>query len=131
MKRLYRAVFISLVAVSALITGCKNDDDVKMAKESQMTGLAAPIALQPDTTIIVLKDYFLDPHKIDSVKPDGALRFSFSSDTSKLILVPVQKPLPAISLVTVWVKGFAYSLLVERSPKIWKRIVIFLSGPVG
>ena len=122
MKRLPWIGSIPLLAAIMTFSGCSNNEDVPVSKEIQMIGLAAPVRLQVDSTILELKDYFLDPRKIDSVKMNGSLGFYISKDSTKLIIVPGRTIIPVLSTMTVWVKGYSYSFLLERSPKIWQRI---------
>jgi cyclomaltodextrinase / maltogenic alpha-amylase / neopullulanase len=122
MNRLQLIAGLALFLTMMMISSCKNNEDFPVAKERQMVGMAAPIRLQTDSTVIELKDYFLDPRKIDSVQIVGSLKSSISGDSSKLIIVTGTKTIPFLSLMTVWVKGYSYSFLLERSPRMWKRI---------
>ncbi len=88
MKRLPWIGSIPLLAAIMTFSGCSNNEDVPVSKETRIIGLAAPVRLQADSTILELKDYFLDPRKIDSVKMNGSLLFSISRDSTKLIIVP-------------------------------------------
>ena len=49
--------------------------------QSDIVGLASPIQLQPDSTVIFVSDYFPFQSQIDSVKvADGLTLNSFSND---------------------------------------------------
>ncbi len=118
----------SCVALVWLLQACGKNDDLSTPKESLITGLAAPIVLQPDSTIIALQDFFDNPKAIDSIFMDERLDFRITNDSSQLIITPNEKNIPKLSLMTVWADGFSYTLILEKSPKVW---VHFSFDPKG
>ncbi|MCX6252302.1 MAG: alpha-amylase family glycosyl hydrolase [Bacteroidetes bacterium] len=111
-----------LILFATALFACTNNEDLPVPKESQSTGLAAPLMLQPDSTMIQLQDYFLDPKKIDSVRIDPSLNFAISPDSAKMVITVGQKSTPKMSVMNVWIKGYSYTILLEKSRKIWQRI---------
>lgn len=111
----------SFTALLLLIfSGCGNNDDILYPKEPEMLNVAAPIQLQSDSTFIVLQDYFRTPNAIDSIKVDKNLQFSVSADSTLLTIVPVGKAIPRLSELKVWINGFPFSIVLEKSLKIWQ-----------
>jgi cyclomaltodextrinase len=117
--------FLSLIASVALLflASCTNRNDVPVADEPEIIALAAPVTLQPDSTFLVLNDYFRHPNAIDSVRTDPSLGFIISADSSTLTLFPASRNIPKLSVMDVWAGGYKYSLLVRKSPKLWYRFV--------
>jgi cyclomaltodextrinase / maltogenic alpha-amylase / neopullulanase len=105
-----------------LFQGCSNREDMAVPEEPEITGIAAPIVLQTDSTYIQLQDYFRHPKTIDSVFLDKSLGYIFSPDSLMLTLFVKDKSLPKLSEMRVWIDGFAYSVLLKKSPKIWQHM---------
>lgn len=90
-----------------LATGCSKNTST--AKDSKLFGLASPILLVGDTTVVVIADYFEIPIKIDSVVSDDVL--AISMDTVNIYLVSKnEKPL---SNLIIYAEGIPYSILVK------------------
>ncbi len=66
------------------VWGCSSSYDVEYGNE--IVGLGSPIVLEYDSTRIVLKDFFINPDKLDSVKVPVGLTYSFSDDRMLLTL---------------------------------------------
>jgi cyclomaltodextrinase / maltogenic alpha-amylase / neopullulanase len=115
--------FLLIIAAAALaaITACTNRNDLAVPDEPEIISVAAPVTLQPDSTRLVLQDYFRHPGAIDSVKLDPSLGFRISADSTALTLFAVSRSVPRLSAMDVWAGGFRYTLLIRKSPKIWYR----------
>lgn len=109
------------VVILAGITACTNRNDVKIPDQPEIVGIVAPITLQPDTTHVLLQDYFLHPDAIDSVTTDPSIGFRISADSTDLTLFAVSKTMPKLSVMKAYADGFCYSILVRKSPKVWHR----------
>ena len=59
------------VSVFILASGCSKNTSTP--EDSKLFGLASPIQLVGDTTVVVIADYFESPVKIDSVVSDDAI----------------------------------------------------------
>ncbi|MCX6243214.1 MAG: alpha-amylase family glycosyl hydrolase [Bacteroidetes bacterium] len=114
--------FLLIVAAVVLTSSCKNKNDISVPDKPEITGIATPVILQPDSTVIELSDYFLHPKSIDSIMPDKGFTYRLSADSLKLTLQASGKSIPRLSVMKVWVDGYCYSLLLEKSRKIWQRI---------
>lgn len=135
--------FLNLAAVSVLLffAACTDRNDVPMAGEPEILAVASPITLQPDSTFIVLNDYFRHPNSIDSVRTDASLGVLISADSTMLTIYAVSKSIPKLSVMEVWAGGYKYSLLIRKSPKLWYRFVfdpkekkydkVFLAGDMN
>jgi len=97
---------------------CKSNDDIPLSKEPQMLKISAPILVSPDSTVIVLADYFLRPKAIDSLEIDKSLGATISSDSVEMVIRPKDRDFPRLSVLKIWSGGFPYSLLLERSAKM-------------
>ena len=59
-------------------------------------GLAEPVQLELDTTIVMLEDYFIDVSKIKSVEAPGCFEFGLSNDKKKLYLIIIKDNVPEL-----------------------------------
>jgi cyclomaltodextrinase / maltogenic alpha-amylase / neopullulanase len=112
---------ILLIGIS-LLPGCSNQEDVKVSDAPEITGIAIPVVMQPDSTTLTLGDYFLHPKSIDSIFTDKNLKWKISPDSTELTLIAEGKSVPRLSVMKVWIKGYCYSLLLEKTRKIWQRV---------
>ncbi len=112
----------AFIAVAFLLFSCTSRDDIKVDKNPQTAGILAPVVLQPDSTVLVLKDYFLDPKKIDSIKMDPSLTFIISPDSTLLVISHAKKQIPKLSGMTAWIDGYPYTMLLKKSRKMWQHI---------
>ncbi|MCX6247836.1 MAG: alpha-amylase family glycosyl hydrolase [Bacteroidetes bacterium] len=123
-KSLHIIAGILFLAGLAVLQGCTSHQNIKITDKPEITGVAIPVIMQPDSTVLVLGDYFLHPKSIDSVFTDKSISWRISPDTSELTLTPEGKTgtVPRVSVMKVWIDGFCYSLLLEKSRKIWQHI---------
>ncbi|MCK9616855.1 MAG: alpha-amylase family glycosyl hydrolase [Lentimicrobiaceae bacterium] len=90
----------------------------KFPAKSDIFGLASPIPLQTGLTVVPAEDYFTDYSIIDSITTGNSyLGVGFTGDKRSFLFFPLDKTAP-LNEVKVWVKGFSYSLLVKKSPKL-------------
>ena len=114
---------ILFLLLFALLQGCSNHEDIAVPKEPEIVSIATPIVLQTDSTFIQLQDFFVHPNHIDSVFTDKNLGFRISPDSLLLTLFVKDKSFPKLSEMRVWIDGYAYSILLKKSPKIWQHMV--------
>jgi len=111
--------FLIFLASASLIQSCGSGTDIPVSKEPQMLKLAAPITVNTtDSTVLEMGDYFLYPKKIDSFYTDRSLSLHITADSSKMVIKPAGSSIPWLGGLTVWSKGYSYSLLLARSMKI-------------
>ncbi|MCX6266609.1 MAG: alpha-amylase family glycosyl hydrolase [Bacteroidetes bacterium] len=111
-------LLIIATGLALTLWSCSSNDDFPVAKEPQMIKLSAPILINADSTVIQLADYLLKPTLIDSLELDKSLRSAISADSTQLVIKPVNRDFPKLSTLKIWSKGFAYSLLLEKSTKL-------------
>ena len=121
MKKLIMLAFIS----SIFSFGCnKNTEkDFKIAEESEIYGIATPIRLNIDETVVYLADFFTDVSKIDSIRCDKNISFQHTDDFAKITLKIVSDSLPKLSILNVFADGYKYSLLLKKSTKIKQEFI--------
>ena len=109
--------FFSITVGAALIFGCspKAPKVVELALENPLIGLASPIRLQLDTTVVNLQDYFLNTDSIKDIRISSNMTFTFSAD-KKLIYV-VGTPTTKLGSVTINYSGIEYSIPFFASKK--------------
>jgi cyclomaltodextrinase / maltogenic alpha-amylase / neopullulanase len=113
-----RHLLICAIALSILaFHSCRPTPEAIFPKGDDIFGLASPVKLQQDTTLVYLTDYFLSASigNIDSVTGSEQLRFSLADDRKTLQIVSRSRHVPHISEMKVWLNGTPYSILVERS----------------
>jgi glycosidase len=121
-KNLSFIIGILFLSCIALLSGCGNREDINVPDKPEITGISNPVVLQPDSTTIILGDYFLHPKLIDSIFTDKRLSWRISHDSTELTLIQQAKSVPRLSVMKVWIRGYSYSLLLEKSRKIWQHI---------
>ncbi len=115
--KIYQIPFIAAGLLLSLWS-CTSNDDLPLAKEPQMIKLSAPILIHADSTVIELADYLVKPTWIDSLELDKSLTATISPDSVQLVIKPADRDFPKLSVLKIWSKGFAYSLLLEKSTKL-------------
>ena len=107
-----------LLALAGLIglSCCQTRPESIFPEGNHIFGLASPVKLQGDTSLVLLGDYFLSDAltRIDSVTGATQLRFLLSDDGSNVRVISASRYVPHLSEMHVWIDGFAYSLFVER-----------------
>lgn len=119
-KKLNFITVIIFLFCIALLQGCVHVEDIKIPDKPEITGVAIPVVMQPDSTTIILGDYFLHPKLIDSIFLDKSISWRISSDSTELTLIQREKAVPRLSVMKVWIGGYCYSLLLEKSRKLWQ-----------
>jgi len=119
---------VTSIVVSGLWQGCSSREDMEIPEEPQMTGIAAPLLLAPDSTVIELSDYFRNPKAIDSVFVNENLDYHLSADSMQMIITVRERNLPKLSVLTAWADGYPYTLLLQKSPRIWIHISVDIKG---
>ncbi|MEA3451863.1 MAG: hypothetical protein U9Q83_08160, partial [Bacteroidota bacterium] len=94
-------ILMLILLASIFSFSCKIDKKktVEIPEKSEIFGLATPIDLGIDSSIIYLNDFFDDVDKIDSVDCDKNLSYSFSDDKTKLFLKVESDSLAKLSVL--------------------------------
>jgi glycosidase len=110
MKKLL--LFTAIIA----LTACKNKTET-VSPVADVVGLCSPIQLQPDSTVVVLTDYFLQPERLDSFHLPVELRWKYApDDASKLIIAGNTQR--AYSIFTAWSGGQQFEIPLKQSTRV-------------
>jgi hypothetical protein len=117
---------ISLIPLSILfifLWSCDNNDkseveEFKLPNFNAIYGLASPIQLETDSTIIRIKDFIPEDIEITNITVHEALKHSFSADSSLLYLKIVSDDLPKLSFLDIELGWHIESILLKKSNKI-------------
>lgn len=101
------------VMIFMVFTGCKNVVEFKLPVESLIVGLASPIHLNPDTTVVVVSDYFPTQPKIDSITATQGVTVLQSEEIVRLVVVGAC--FPQMGVLSFYVNGYKYDVLLLRS----------------
>lgn len=107
-----------LMGLATLLWSCGSNDDIKVSTEPQMLKLTAPVILNTDSTVIELADYLRNPGQIDSLEIDPSLQATISTDSTQMVIRPMDRDFPRLSILTLWSKGYSYSLVLEKTTKV-------------
>ncbi|HAN77965.1 MAG TPA: hypothetical protein DCQ31_09420, partial [Bacteroidales bacterium] len=109
-------LFTVFVAFLLVFAACKNENNLDFPDKSAIVGLASPIQLTIDTTLVYLTDYFIEPSVIDSVKTEF-YSLQLSSDKKTLKIYGEKTDSPLLSELQVYSKGFPYAILLKKNLK--------------
>jgi len=115
-NKMKKATYLLLII---LLAGCTSLQ-IETHQSKDVVGLASPVQLNNDKTIILLEDYFMDVSIIDSVKLNGE-RISISETNKKIIINP-KESFPKLMVLEVFINGIPYHILCKKSEKINKTI---------
>lgn len=113
--RIFRILFVFSIA-AFLFQGCSNLTIKDYPDQPEIFGLASLIKLSPDTTLVLLTDFFPASPKADSAFLN-AEPVAYNEKFKSLVIPPRPDQWPQISVLTVWVNGFNYAIPVKKSSK--------------
>src|SRR5690606_14674291 len=97
---------------------CKDkSQSIPTGTDNLITGLASPVALNPDTTELLLADYFDAVENLDSFQGPENLNISGSLADGSLKLITQEGLLP-LSILSFFSKGMKYDILLKKSAKV-------------
>lgn len=85
--------------------------------QSEIFGLASPIQLNIDTTIVYLEDYFTDVSAIQRIEIPEFLTQQLSADKKTLTLINNKTEVPFLSELKITTAQNTYSILLRKSKK--------------
>ncbi|MGB4204982.1 MAG: alpha-amylase family glycosyl hydrolase [Bacteroidales bacterium] len=109
--------FYLIIALLLTFSACTTKHGNHFPSQSQIPGLATLVKLSGSQSVLNLQDYFIDPSLIDSVSGDDAFSFHLDKEKSELVITAQTDAIPILSEMKVWVEGYKYSLLLEKSSK--------------
>ncbi|MBU6325968.1 MAG: hypothetical protein KJS92_10810, partial [Bacteroidetes bacterium] len=116
MKSLLRLSFLSLTA----FFGCTFHRSAKVPAEPLFKSLTSVVNLQPMPTVLYLNDFVAEVRKLDSLTCSAGYRVSWlpGADTA---LLAADSMAPAMGVLNLWSKGYAYAVPLRKSKKSWQR----------
>ncbi len=90
---------------------------INAKSQTEIFGLATPIQLGIDTTVVYLEDYFTDVNHISKISQPDFLKQELSQDKKLLTLISVKQEIPYLSEVKITAGGEEYSILLRKSKK--------------
>ncbi len=110
---------ILFISVAFLLASCGAREIIPhYDKKSEIHGLATPIQLAGEETIVILEDFFMNVNRIDSVVAPQCFEVFLSPDKETLKLSAANDDIPRLSELKVWIGGTGYSLLIRKSRKL-------------
>ncbi len=108
----------SLLAISLVIlmSHCTRIEDLKVHRTTDIVGLATPVRLQYDSTVVYLRDYFSDVSAIDSVFVNNN-RMTIQSEDHTFTYYSNSSDPPMMEM-NVWIDSLPYSIPVLGSRKM-------------
>ena len=108
--------YILAILVSGVFLACNSNGvkrEFKLSTSEELPGLASPIQLGYDSTVVMLSDYFLNPEKIESVQVPDELNI-FWDDTAHLLFIQgnIEK---GMAEATFSIQGIDYSIPIKQS----------------
>jgi len=85
--------------------------------KSEIVGIATPVTLNPDSTVIFLEDYFADVSLIDSVVSEKCFSANLAKDKKQVCIINKDN-VPALSELKIWIGKTNYSLLLKKSERL-------------
>ncbi len=114
MRLIYYLIFAAVILVS-----CQRQQSLEYnVDDSVSVGLNTLTTLSAETGNIIVRDFILDPSKVDSVTSnDPALDLQLSARNANLHY-SINKGLKQMAVVNFWIGGLPYSVPVRKSDKI-------------
>jgi glycosidase len=107
------------IAVAFLLASCGAREIIPhYDKKSEIQGLATPIQLSGEETLVILEDYFMNISRIDSVIAPQCFEVILSPDNETVKISAANDEIPRLSELKVWIEETGYSLLTRKSRKL-------------
>lgn len=116
-KRLSCRFFAASMLMSLILLASACSKGSSKHAHVLVRGLNTPVALQVDTTMLFVRDYVLDPSKLEKISFDNALlEAKLTEDKQTIVIVPKDN-MPALANLTLHVEGTTHSILLKKSNK--------------
>lgn len=123
----HRVLLAAVLPMMLLLSGCQPGSGPEAASSSLedhiLPGLAAPVRLSPDSTLLLLEDFFLSASDVDTFFSPPEIQGAFVDDRSAILLTYAQRP-PLLSSLRVEARGQGFDLLLigPRQEKVSFRL---------
>lgn len=114
-------IYLILISAFFITNSCNRENNVqefKFPDLNPIVGLASPINLNTDTTIIYVKDYFPQDLIFDSISCNKNLKAELSKDSLQVKLTVISDNLPKLSILKFYLLGTEQDILLKKSEKI-------------
>jgi len=105
-----------LILILLTIAGCRRAERVHLPATSNIVGLASPVLLEYDTTVVYLSDYFRDTSAIEGIEIPGMADSLFHLRDGRVTIAPVAAT-EAVYLLQVEADSITESVPLFRSAK--------------
>jgi cyclomaltodextrinase / maltogenic alpha-amylase / neopullulanase len=105
-----------LILILLTIAGCRRAERVPLPATSNIVGLASPVLLEYDTTVVYLSDYFRDTSAIEGIEIPGMADSLFHLRDGRVTIAPVAAT-EAVYLLQVEADSITESVPLFRSAK--------------
>ena len=117
MQKIKSIALILVLATGLVLAGCnKQADTFTLPEQSLMVGLASPVTVNPDTTVVYVADYFPTQPKIDSVKAPEA--FKVQQNPEIITLIAISNNIPKLGNLEVFTDSTRYDIMLKSSGKM-------------
>ena len=123
-KQMKKLLPFLLTATSIFAFSCKNNENTVNVQEfkypniNPIVGLASPVNLNTDTSLIYIHDYFPEDVTFDSIASNKNLKTEFSQDSSQVKLTVISNEFPKLSVLKFYLLGTEQDILLKKSEKI-------------
>jgi len=126
----YRALaFLFVLLFQLFANGLSGQSRADVREFSGTYGIATPVTLKQDSTVIYLEDFFQDVRVIDSVRAEKCFAVHLTADNKQLVLVN-NGNIPVLSELKIWMGATSYSVLLKKSEKKEVSVVFDPEGRV-
>ena len=109
----YAFAFVVSVFLLACNTEVEQQKVFQLSKPAELPGLASPIQLGYDSTVVILSDYFMNPEKIESIQVPDELNIFWDDDAHILF---IQGNINAgMAIASFSIEGIDYSIPIKQS----------------
>ncbi len=122
------AMFL-LFAFSSCKDNAKNVQEFKFPTTNDvLVGLATPVTLAPDTTLVDLREFFPLVDKLDSVRAHRSLKVDFDTATFNAKLTVLDDKLPNVSMLKAYFAGFEYVIPLKKTQQVSFKFTLDAKG---
>lgn len=88
-----------------------------LSAQSETFGYMQPVTVEGDTTIVVLRDHFLEPGIVTEADAGAAFKCKLNTTKDTLRLIRTGIPMPALSTLNISTRTAEHTLLLKRTRK--------------
>lgn len=110
-------ITVAIACLSGIIISCNKNAKVKVPDEPLIYDCALPVTLVANETKVFTQDFLLDQNTLDSVAARPWLNATLSPDKKIITLKEVGKTLPSLITMQLYCKGYAYTVVLQKSQK--------------